>query len=69
MFFKGGIYEFTHNKDGFYSQSQMALLYDLPEQEVLQRNSKFKVLAALNGLHDINYDNDKTKEEYIKMGF
>ena len=69
LLFKGGIYEFTHNKEGLYSQGQMALLYDLPEQEVLQRNGKFKVLAAPTGLHDINFDNDETKEEYIDMGF
>ena len=69
LLFKGGIYEFTHNKAGFYSQGQMALLYDLPEQDVLQRNGNFKVLAAPTGLHDINHDNNKTKEEYIEMGF
>ena len=32
LLFKGGIYEFTHSKDELYSQGQMALLYDLPEQ-------------------------------------
>ena len=40
LFFKGAIYEFTHNIDVFYSQGQIALLYDLPIQENLDRNKK-----------------------------
>ena len=47
----------------------MALLYDLPEEETIERNNKLKVLAAPTGLHDINYDEQTSKEEYINMGF
>ena len=69
LFFKGAIYEFTHNKDGVYSQGQMALLFDLPDEETIQRNGKVKVLAAPTGLHDIEYNENKRKEEYFASGF
>ena len=69
LFFKGAIYEFTHNKEGAYSQGQMALLYDLPNEEIIDRNQNVKVLAAPTGLHDINYNEQTSKDEYIEMGF
>ena len=69
LFFKGAIYEFTHNLDEKYSQGQMALLFDLPNQEQINQNRKINVLAAPTGLHDIVYDNNKSKNDYIRMGF
>ena len=33
LFFKGAQYEFTFNKEDSFSQSQMAILYDLPSSE------------------------------------
>ena len=69
LFFKGAIYEFTHNKDNSYSQGQMALLFELPSQIALNNGQAIKVLAAPTGLHDIEYDETKTKEEYIEDRF
>jgi hypothetical protein len=69
LFFKGAIYEFTHNMDNVYSQGQMDMLYELPEQDVLNSNRKVKVLAAPAGLYDIEYDITISKEDYINSGF
>ena len=69
LFFKHAIYEFTHNLDGHYSQSQMAILYDLPDAEAIQANRKIEVLAAPPGLHDFEIDPVLSKEDYIEMGF
>ena len=40
LFFKGAIYEFTPNLDGIYSQEYMAILFDLPKQDDLNKNKK-----------------------------
>ena len=69
LFFKGAVYEFTQNCDGLYSQGQMALLYDLPNQDAISQNRKIKVLAAPTGLHDIEYDDSMSKDDYIAKGF
>ena len=69
LFFKYAIYEFTHNLDGHYSQSQMAILYDLPDAEALQSNRKIEVLAAPPGLHDFEVNPALSKEDYIQKGF
>ena len=69
LFFKGAIYEFTHNLDGIYSQAQMAILFDLPNQDDLDKNKKIKVLKAPTGLHDITFDHSSSKEYYLSKGF
>ena len=69
LFFKNAIYEFTHNLDDKYSQSQMAILYDLPNNNELQSNRKIEVLAAPPGLHDIDVNSTLSKEDYIEKGF
>ena len=55
--------------DNVFSQGQMAMLFELPEQDVLNNNRKVKVLAAPAGLHDIEYDINMSKEDYINSGF
>ena len=47
LLFRGGQYEFTFNKDGEFSQSQMALLYDLPSQEDVELFKKIKYSVHL----------------------
>ena len=69
LFFKFAIYEFTHNLEDKYSQSQMAILFDLPNTEILEANRKFEVLAAPPGLRDIDVDVTLSKEHYISKGF
>ena len=55
--------------DNVYIQGQMAMLYDLPEQDTLNSNRKVKVLATPAGLHEIEYDIIMSKEDYINSGF
>ena len=69
LFYKGAIYEFTHNLDGVYSQAQMCILFDLPDQYILDRFRKIKVLRAPTGMHDIVFDPTWTKEDLLTMGF
>ena len=69
LFFKGAINKFTHNKDNSYSQRQMSLLFELPTRILLNDSQPIKVLAATTALHDIEYDETKTKEEYIDSRF
>ena len=47
LFFRGAVYEFTYNNDENYSQGQMALLFDLPSQDEIDRNKKKKFLQHL----------------------
>ena len=67
LFFKGAVYEFTHNLDGKYSQGKVALLFNLPTQEQIVQNRKITVLAVPTGSHDIVYDSTKSKNNYIQM--
>lgn len=69
LLFRFGIYEFFHNLDGSYSQSQMAILYDLPDINTIQSYRKFEILAAPPGLHDIEVDESLFKYGYISKGF
>ena len=69
LFSKGTIYEFKYNKDDEFSQGQMALLYDIPGQQTVAQSIKVKFLAAPTGLHDIQFDESKSKNDYLAMGF
>ena len=69
LFFKGSLYEFTYNKDDEFSQGQMALLYDIPDQQTVAQGRKVKVLAALTGLHGIQFDKSKSMDDYLAMVF
>ena len=68
LFFKGKIYEFTYNKDGEFSQGKMSLVYDIPDQQTVAKSRKLKVLAAPTGLHDIQFDESKSKNDFLEMG-
>ena len=69
FFFCGAIYEFTYNDDDVFSQSQMALLFEIPSQEDINQLQKMKVLAAPPGLKVIEYDPTYNKESYLEKGF
>ena len=48
----------------------MAILYDLPKQDSLDRNKTIKILAAPPGVQDINdFDLSKPKDFYLDKGF
>ena len=42
LFFRGAIFEFTYNQEGKFSQSQIALLFDLPSQDDIDNWRKKK---------------------------
>ena len=69
LFFKVAIYEFMYNKDDEFSQGQMELLYDIPDQQTVAQSIKVKVLAAPTVLHDIKFDESNPKNDYSEMGF
>ena len=69
LFFKGPIYEFTYNKDHEFIQGQMAILDDIPNQKTIAKSIKLRVLAATKGLHDIHFDESKSKNDYLAIGF
>ena len=49
------IYEFTFNKEGVYSQSERAILFDLPSETNLRQFNLTKVLLALPGCKEVIY--------------
>ena len=69
LFFRGAIYECTYNKPNKFSQSQLALLYDLPTQEDLDQFRPIKVLIAPPGVKNFEFDEDKDKTTYLDEGW
>ena len=62
LFFKGAVYEITFNLKGKFSNTQLALLYDLPSREDLCGWKNIKVLTAPAGCKSIEY------HTHTKMG-
>ena len=58
LFFQGGHYEFTYNKEDCFSQSQLANLYDLPPVHDVNLFKRVKVLCAPPGIKDFTIDTD-----------
>ena len=70
LFYQGATYECTYNVEGKFSQSQTALLYDIPSQDDLDNWRKIKVLVAPLGLKYIETDISTTsKQSYLDLGF
>ena len=70
LFFRGAIYVCTFNDiSGSFSQSQMALLFELPSQDQLNNWQKVKVLIAPPGTKEIIYHDTMTKQSFIDIGF
>ena len=67
-FFPGAKYEITYNKEGGFSQSQLALLNDVPIRVDLDVWRKIKVLIAPPGIKDIDYDPTNSIEFYKEIG-
>ena len=62
LFFPGAKYEITYNKEGEFSQSQLAL-------NDLDLWRKIKVLIAPPAIKDIDYDPTNSLEYYKEIGF
>lgn len=70
LFFRGAVYECTYNhKNGLFNQSQIALLYDLPEHRTIENWKPVKVLIAPPALKDVQFDMSLPKEQFILNGF
>ena len=69
LFFRGAIFECTFNEDEKFSQSQMAVLYDIPRQSALDNWHKVKILIAPLGLKDYEFNAQTTKREFLERGF
>jgi predicted GIY-YIG superfamily endonuclease/molybdopterin converting factor small subunit len=69
LFFKFARYEFTYNEEGKYSQSQMAILYDLPTQYDVDGFKKINVLAAPPGGNNVDFDETMSKQDFLELGF
>ena len=69
LFFPGEKNEITYNKEGGFSQAQLALLIDVPTQVDLDFWRKIKVLIAPPGIKDIDYDPTNSTEFHKELGF
>ena len=68
LFIVGLVYTCTFN-DGKKSNSQKAILFDLPDQETLETFSPIKILLAPPGCKDVTYTEAVTKQSYLDRGF
>ena len=69
LFFPGAKYETTYNKEGESSQSQLALLIEVPSQSDLDVWRNIKVLIVPPGIGDVDYDPINSTEYYKEIGF
>lgn len=70
LFFKGAQYEFTFNKEGKFSNTQLAVLFEMPSQDQLDRFKPIKILAAPPGIKSLEYDvNTTSKQDLLDIGF
>lgn len=70
-FFKGAIFECTANdlRHDRYMTSDPVLLYDLPNQDVLSRWRKIKVLKCPPGSKEFIFDMTQPKQHFLDLGF
>ena len=69
LFFKGAVYELTFNSKGEFSNTQLVILYDLPNNDQLSNWKKIKVLKAPVGQKEISFDLNLSKEDFFFQGF
>ena len=69
LFFRGAIFEMTFNVEGVFSNTQTAILFELPSEEDLSNWKKIKVLKTPLGLREIEFDPLLSKEVYLEKGY
>ena len=69
LFFKGALYQFTFNDDRNFTQSQLGLLIDLPNQNDTNNFRKIPIMVAPPGVKVSEFDVNKSKSEYIREGW
>ena len=67
LFFRGAIYQCTYNEDGVFSQSQLALCFELPEQADLDNFRKVNILLFPPNmkLDSFEFDPECPKNYYV----
>ena len=68
LFEVGLVYSCTYN-DGPKSNTQKAILFDLPSQDVLNVFGPIKMLLAPPGCKEVKYIDGATKQSYFEKGF
>ena len=58
LFYIGGVYEFTFNEDGNFSQSQLCVLLVFPPESDLNGFKKIKIMAAPSGKKEYVYQSE-----------
>ena len=72
LFFKGAIFQCTYNEDEVFSQSQLALCYDVPPQDDVDRFRRIKILIfpSTLKLDSFDFDPAESKDHFInELGF
>ena len=69
LLFKGAKFIFTYNCDGYFSQSQVGVLYDMPSVHDVRLFRKISVLIAPPGIKHSNFDINKEKMFYLNLGW
>lgn len=72
LFFKKAIYEITYNdptKKDKFSNSQLAVLFDIPSQEDLDRFKSIEVYVPPPGLKTVHFDQNMNKDQFIANGW
>jgi len=68
ILYSGGRYQITYNNGSLFSNSQLAILFDLPTQEQIDGKRTIKMIVAPAGSRYIP-DDTVTKEELLHMGW
>jgi predicted GIY-YIG superfamily endonuclease len=67
-FFQGGLYEMTYNKAGCFSQSQLAILMDVPAQRDLDAFRPIEICVSPAG-NKMPPPDGVTKQELLRMNY
>ena len=68
LFFEFAVYEFTCNKPGHFSQTQLAVVCDVPAAETVNAFAPVEVIAAPTGLRFIDFQ-ITSRQQLIDMGW
>ena len=69
LFFVGALFEFTHNKEGSFSQSQLGLMIKLPNAQDTAQFKKIQLFVAPPGLKTFIFEGMVDQEYYLTRGW
>ena len=67
-FYPFAVFEFTFNKPGMFSQSQLGMTCSVPPQHILDEFKPFPILVAPLGVKHVN-SSSTSKEELLQLGW